>query len=559
MAALWAQTPETLAAAPARPSGKAPFRMLFSNDTTNILTCESPYHGPQDKGLTDAMIRASVDEAAVEGMDAQLLQPGMSWLPWWPNSKVVPLEGHLQWFEQNYGVKPSGAFLDYVRAGGDMVKVFSDEAHAKNRAAFVSFRLNDLHGLDQALLKTPGHGRYAMSFAKFYVENPQYRLGTDEEKTQAARLQNWLLPEVRNYKFKLIEEVCERYPLEGIELDFMRWPIYFPEGTPPEQTKAAMTDFIKRVREMLNRTATDGKYRWLSVRIPASPEQWDAQGIDPAAFYAAGADIFNVSNSYCTTQQNPVALLHKLVPDATVVLELTHTVLTWKVSAGSGDNSGFRRSTKEALETTARLAYARGADGVSFFNFVYYRPFGPLRDKRGPFMEPPFDWLGALSSPEKLKDAPLYFFYAPNTFGGQIKGRDLWFKPGEHKSFSMDMLPFPADQQGRFRLQVITANERGLGENDAPEDVARGAWRVRINGQELKALPPGGELYPFETDIRAGFGSAAQYLNFDLPVALVKDGANQVEVWYERGKVPLMLRFADAWAQKPPADAPAHQ
>lgn len=532
--------------------------MLFSNDTTNILTCESPYHGPQDKALTDAMIRASVDEVAdIPGMDAQLIQPGMTWLPWWPNSQVVPLEKHIQWFEKHYGVPPSGAYFDYLRGGGDLIKVFVDEVRAKNRAPFVSFRLNDLHGLDQAYVNPPANGRYAMSFAQFYVENPQYRLGTNEDKSQAARLQNWLFPEVRDYKFRLIEEVCQRYPVSGIELDFMRWPIYFPAGTPPAQAKAAMLDFVARVRAMLNATAKEGQYRWLSVRIPAFSEQWESLGIDPAAFYAAGVDIFNVSNSYCMTQQAPIAQLRQLVPEATIVLELTHTVLTWKVSAGSGDNSGFRRSTKEALETTARLAYARGADGVSFFNFVYYRPFGPQRDKRGPFMEPPFEWLGTLADPKRLAGAPPYFFYAPNTYGGQTKSRDLWLKPGEKKTFSMDMLALPADKDGRLRLQVVTANERGMGEQDTPEAIDRGVWRVRLNGTELKPLRNDGNLYPFETDIRAGFGSEAQNLYFDLPVALVRDGVNPVEVWYEKGKMPLMLRFADVWTQPCAVKSPA--
>ncbi len=527
-----------------RPQGKAPFRMLFSNDTTNILSCLSPYHGPDDRALTDAMIRASVDEAAVPGMGAQLLQPGMSWVPWWP-SKVVPLKSHLAWFERHYGVAPSGAFTDYLRNGGDMVKVFTEQVHKNKEAAFISFRLNDVHALDQAFLKTPNHGRYAVSFAQFYVENPQFRIGNIEEKSVASRVQNWLHPEVRDYKFRIIEEVCQNYPVDGIELDFMRWFGYFPRGTDAAQAKEIMADFVARVRKMLDATSREGKYRWLSVRIPASPEQWPDLGIDPKAFYEAGADIFNLSNSYCMTQQNPVALVRSLAPASTIVVELTNTVATWKVTAGGGDNANLRRATKQMLENTARLAYARGADGVSFFNFVYYRPFGSAREKRGPFDEPPFDVLPSLASAEGVKNAPPYYFYATNADGGQMKGRELLMKSGDNHSFTMDMLPLPRGQAGRLRVQIVTEVEKPMGEGEFDETADRGQWRVRVNGRELRPDPSAGEVYPFNTDIRAGFGEIEQYRAYVIPPDLVKDGLNQIDVWYASGSQPMYLRFVD--------------
>ena len=41
---------------------KPPFKVLFSNDTTNITSCISPYHA-KGEDITDDMIRATVDEA----------------------------------------------------------------------------------------------------------------------------------------------------------------------------------------------------------------------------------------------------------------------------------------------------------------------------------------------------------------------------------------------------------------------------------------------------------------------------------------------------------------
>jgi len=82
---------DSLAASAKRP--RAPFRTLYSNDTTNIMSCISPYRRKGDP-LSDDRLRASIDET--HGVDAQLLQPGLGWIPWW-KSAVYPADDHYRW------------------------------------------------------------------------------------------------------------------------------------------------------------------------------------------------------------------------------------------------------------------------------------------------------------------------------------------------------------------------------------------------------------------------------------------------------------------------------
>jgi hypothetical protein len=93
----------TLAAAPliaADSPRKAPFRVLYSNDTTNITSCVSPFHQAREP-FRKEMLEASVDEVA--GLvDAHFLQPGLGMVPMWP-SKVLPLAEHYAWIKQRYG------------------------------------------------------------------------------------------------------------------------------------------------------------------------------------------------------------------------------------------------------------------------------------------------------------------------------------------------------------------------------------------------------------------------------------------------------------------------
>src|SRR4051812_5783416 len=120
---------------------KAPYRVLYSNDTTNVLGCTSPWHA-KGAPFRPELIEASVDEVA--GLvDAHFLQPGLGEVPMWP-SKVEPVAGHYRWIRDTYGLGPD-AFGKYVLEGGDVVKVFLDRCRAKRQAGFISVRLNDAH------------------------------------------------------------------------------------------------------------------------------------------------------------------------------------------------------------------------------------------------------------------------------------------------------------------------------------------------------------------------------------------------------------------------------
>ena len=50
---------------------KAPFKVLFNNDTTNIMTCTSPYHKKGEQFRED-MLDGTVDETAGTGVEVHL-------------------------------------------------------------------------------------------------------------------------------------------------------------------------------------------------------------------------------------------------------------------------------------------------------------------------------------------------------------------------------------------------------------------------------------------------------------------------------------------------------
>ncbi|HJN14249.1 MAG TPA: hypothetical protein QGH10_02100, partial [Armatimonadota bacterium] len=233
------------AAGDAQPAAeKAPFKLLYNNDATNIVSCESPFHS-RGEPITDDAIAGSIDDVAGKGVDAYMLSPGLGHFPWW-KSDVVP--DHYQWWMAKSGLKPD-EYGDYLLAGGDWVKVLVERCREHGMAPFISLRLNDVHMME---FSGEEHVRSSWS-SQFYTEHPEYWI-EPEHKTKwptgysHQRGLNWAEPAVREYKLSLITELLENYDLDGFELDFLRDHVMFRKDFPLDERADIITDFARDVR-----------------------------------------------------------------------------------------------------------------------------------------------------------------------------------------------------------------------------------------------------------------------------------------------------------------------
>ena len=504
---------------------RAPHGVLFSNDTTNIRTVLSPYH-ERGKPFRDEMLEAAVDETADAGVEVHMLQPGLGWIPWW-KSTVYPAEEHYQWFKQKTGLQPDD-YGRYMLGGGDVVQVFIDRCRQRGVTPFVSLRLNDGHLLENVGRKN----RHVAWISRFYEEHPEYRIGPDPRDWYQHVL-NWAIPEVREHKFAFIKEICENYDVDGFELDFMRFFSYFQlDKTTSEKRAQIMTEFVAKVRELLDRTAKSGQHRWLCVRAPCYLEAHDPLGIDLPAMVSAGVDMVNLSASYYTEQQTDLPIIRKMMPDAAIYLEMTHcTALGVRVANGGYDSTLFRRTTDEQFYTAAHLAYARGADGVSTFNFAYYREYGD--PARGPFNEPPFHIFNHLGDPESLARQPQHYFLARGWPVPYLSDRPIPQEvvPGQSAVFTLDMAPPGSGwkSDGRLRIQ-------------GGEPLGDTQWMARFNGVDLRQNSDVSEPYP--NPYPPMLGNPEELRAWTVPVNLIRDGVNKIEIGMVQGK-PAEITFLD--------------
>ncbi|MEJ1974094.1 MAG: hypothetical protein WDM96_17050 [Lacunisphaera sp.] len=509
---------------------RAPYRLIYSNDTTNITTCASPFYKP-GQPFNATMLYSSMNEVNGLGVDAHFLQPGLCGVPWW-KSKLYPTAEHYRWMKDTYGVSPD-PIGQYVLNGGDVVQEFVNHCERVSQAAFISFRLNDSHHKEWIDGRPGDHGDngLAMGVSRFYHDHPEYRIGPDKNDW-AQRVLNWAIPEVRAERLGMIRELCENYEFAGLELDFMRYFSYFQtDRTTSAERSQIMTAFVREVRGVLDANMKRGRRRWLCVRVPAFVSAFDGLGIDLPAMVEAGVDMVNLSSSYFTTQQGTdLAAIRKLVPSAALFNEMTNVTWVGKKNGPGYDNRLDRRTTAEQFRTTANLAYERGADGMSLFNFAYYRPYGG--ESRGPGAESPFEVLPSLKDKEWLSRRPQHYFRTSGWKGPHVVQslpRHCAAGGGEKFEFDLALPPNRDLRTSRMRIQSDSSLEGS-------------EWTARWNSRELKPSPEIGE--PFDAPYPQLLGKPAQLRAWAIPQEWLRPGSNTLEITLVTG-APRTVEYID--------------
>ncbi|NOY42971.1 MAG: hypothetical protein GXP26_14190 [Planctomycetes bacterium] len=372
-----------------------PRRFIYNSDGGNIFIYKNPPMTPED-------VYAYVDEVADTQVTTFFICPNYG-MPLLYPSKVTEMVGSLmtdeQWEDvkriapERKGTKERGLtnLRALVDAGHDPIGLVVDRAREKNLEIFVTLRLNEVHDV-----QNPD----SLIVSKFWRDHPEWRVGKPGDEIMPTFKEiiggradkpvnpivaswfpgalNFAVPEVRALRLAELRECCERYPLDGIDLDFQRFPIFFPQDEGSKHV-ATMTDWIREVREMTREVGKKrGRPLKLSARILAKPEQNLAIGLDPATWAQQGLVDFLVVSHYLKNDfPLPIDKFRKLVPDNMPIYSSIEV-------EPYADN--FRK--------IARQLWKNGTDGILLFNFFTSRESG---------REPLFELLNELGDPTTIK------------------------------------------------------------------------------------------------------------------------------------------------------------
>ncbi|HUW62172.1 MAG TPA: hypothetical protein VMZ06_14310 [Candidatus Bathyarchaeia archaeon] len=291
---------------------------------------------------------------------------------------------------------------ELTKTDTDSVEAVIGFCHASGIEAFWSMRMNDTHdSADDALL------------CKWKQDHPDYLMGHKGQKSPHGggrwSAVNYELEPVRDKVFRILEDVCMRYHVDGIELDFFRHPVYFPQqmtGQPvPQSSCDLMTGLIRRVREMTEQVGLKrGRPVLVAVRVPDSVGFAKAIGLDLAAWLDEGLIDILTGGGYFHLEpwENLVALGRKHGVPAYACLSGSRVV-----SAATPEETNADNASRWHAE--AKLAWDAGVDGIYTFNL-----FNPKSDL--------FRQLGSPATLMKLEGPLKPITGDPNAMERWLKG-----------------------------------------------------------------------------------------------------------------------------------------
>jgi hypothetical protein len=389
--------------------------------------------------------------------------------------------------------------VDNLKAGGDPLRDALEAVRRLKKGFIISVRMNDNHYVDQE--EFPTHNN-------FWRAHPEYRLDPEGKSTapRNTRVFNYLMPEVRDFYFAVIEELCTKYDVDGVELDFQRAPYFFHEKD-LERGRAVMSAHIERIRRMMDRVGRErGKHLQLGVRALHTVAANLQIGADLIAWDHAGwIDSITVSPYYIQTADVGVEEFAAKCRQAKIYGELNYVHLQL---AGTGHNPADRRYvTAEAYRAATLSLLERGADGVSFFNTcaIPQPALGRLTA----------DLLHGYKDLDRLRRSDKnYAVYATgNTLFGRI------FPAKDRKEFQIFVADEIPGYARKAALRIETKASVG--------GVRVEAW---VNGTRLEEYTPSEvELFP----ALAGNDSAPKMERlkfFAVPLSALKFGRNDIKV-----------------------------
>ncbi|MGE3315290.1 MAG: DUF6807 family protein, partial [Planctomycetaceae bacterium] len=356
-------------------------RILYNLDGDSCMSVKKGVKGPTK--ITGEDLRRIVNEISYPGSQVDSLLICMNAQVMYYPTKVGTMRGTLSTAEQRAkwppGEKQRFENLESMRHEGvDPYKLLIDAARQKNLEVILTFRMNDNHNLD--FLHTA-----------FWRDHPEFRLN--------GGALDFGHPEVCEYVYRLIEEAVQSYDIDGLELDFQRFPTFFSDGNKDvEERVAKINELVKRVRSMLDAEGRKrGKDLILAARVPSdygrtapNYELSRSIGCDPVAWAENNwIDFLTISEFLFVRYDLPIRPWKERIRNIPIYGGIECA------EGGKIEQS----MTAEKYRRAAAHLWKDGADGIYLFNFF------TTRENGNDSFEPPFEVLMDLGSPQPLSGA----------------------------------------------------------------------------------------------------------------------------------------------------------
>jgi len=336
-------------------------RRIFFNDDTHELF-------RPDANTPEGFLRRRLKPLAGTGVDV------ISWsvLRGWADapaydSNIQPIYGDAHGGPPSFsppGLKPvmSDNIKALIDSGHCPLQIVIDFTHGNNMETFASIRMNDCHESFVAggitLWKKERLGLWVDSTGIPHDRN-KHPLGL------YWTAQDFTHQPVRDRKFEIVEEVCQRYDIDGISLNFMRHPVFFSRTMRGQPVTAeeiqTMTGLVRRIRRLTDARGLERKRPILVAAIvPDSLQLSRNAGLDVETWIKEDLiDIVVPGLGYAP---------FSLPVDQFVGLAHAYGVKVYPCINRKAPQNVPDELVSEGFRGLAANWYAAGADGVFFWN-----------------------------------------------------------------------------------------------------------------------------------------------------------------------------------------------
>ena len=341
--------------------------------------------------------------------------------------------------------------------GHDPYGIFIEILKDAGIAVVPNFRVNDHHGSPD-------------QWTEWEREHKEWSLGQDTGTWRSykkvgdrgwrevgdLRQMDYAVKEVRERRLGILREIADRYPLDGLMLDFGRSAPFFRE--PKREKSDYMTQFVRAVRTMLDEVGERrGQHLMLAAAVPWDLDYCTEEGLDIKTWIDEGLLSYLCPGEWFFVDYNLpysewVALAEgsscKVYPMLMSCVSSSDAVTPGK-RVWLGD--GFEEFDPPKIRALAESAYSQGADGIMFYN-LHASSFGSRL----------YSDLRELIDPSRIPSTTRHYFYARRSKYLPTEyfsfGLPDGYAPGEVEAFT----PFELSDAGdAFTYTILFGSDLG--------------------------------------------------------------------------------------------------
>lgn len=351
---------------------------------------------------------------------------------------------------------------DLQAAGLEPIAIWAKRCHQHEMKIMAKFRMNDRHC---------GGDLTSKSMGSFLREHQEWWL-----KAFPGGL-DFSFQGVRDWLFAVMQEVVQTYDVDGLELDYMRFPHVFPPGD-PETHQPVLTAFTRRIRNMLTKEGRNkGRKLLLGVRVPQTLQECHQLSLDVPVWIEKGLIDYVCPSDFVSPDFDaPYEEFSRLTRKSDCTLyPAVHPLPLW----GQARMIFMSEPNYRALVNNF---YAQGADGLSTFNYQYYWEGMLALSYAGVPENYPkaFEYLKGLRNPERLLEGDRHYVFYPlrRFFGLKDRSGPKMVMRRDSKTFSRYAFRAAEDLGGRQKA-LLRFSAAGMRPGDTIQ--------VRFNGKVVPA------------------------------------------------------------------------